>query len=327
MEYRKLIEFGKNSYIISLPKNWIVKNKLKKGDLIYIDEKTDEIWLHAKHKQDENKNKEVFINVDGKNMPQIEREITTAYINNHNSFIISGKELENNAKEIRSIIQNLMALEIMDQTATKMVAKDFMDMETVSIIELIRKMDMITREMMSDSKKTLIENKYENIYLRDEDVNRLSYLVLRVALHALDNPQFAKKSGHKPAYLVSLLRIAYDIESIADETKRVSKYLREFKPADKSLKDVIDLFEMAENLYLSSIKSFFSKDAETAIKLSGIKKEIISRATEVEYKHSKNVNAIIAIEKIKNMAHISNEISRAVANLSFEKPEGDMNLR
>jgi phosphate uptake regulator len=34
VEFRRLIGFGKSSFVVSLPKNWIEKNKLVKGDLV-----------------------------------------------------------------------------------------------------------------------------------------------------------------------------------------------------------------------------------------------------------------------------------------------------
>ena len=42
---RKLIGFGKNSYVVSLPKQWVEKNKLNKGDLISIDENKEGLLL------------------------------------------------------------------------------------------------------------------------------------------------------------------------------------------------------------------------------------------------------------------------------------------
>ena len=38
INFRKLISFGKGSYILSMPKDWIAKNNLKKGDLISIND-------------------------------------------------------------------------------------------------------------------------------------------------------------------------------------------------------------------------------------------------------------------------------------------------
>ena len=41
MEFRKLIKFGNSSYVVSLPKKWIIRNRLEKGAVIYIDEDKD----------------------------------------------------------------------------------------------------------------------------------------------------------------------------------------------------------------------------------------------------------------------------------------------
>ncbi len=321
MEYRKLISFGKNSYIVSLPKSWVQNNKLKKGDLIYIEEKTDEISLYPRHKPEENKSREVVIDVDGKNMPQISREITNAYINNFSTFVVTGKELSANAKTIRSILQNFMALEIMDQTATKMVAKDFIELGNISLNDLTRKMDMITREMIRDSKNTLLDSKYENLYLRDEDVNRIVHLVHRIVRQALENPQLAKKLGHMPVELLTLWRVSYTIECIADEAKRVAKYLDEAVVSKSEAEEITAVYSLVESLYLTSMKAFYNKDRKVAFSLAGTKTELIVKCNELGIKYKKNKNIVSAVEKIKNMVLMTNEIGRITSNLPFEEGE------
>ena len=51
MDYRKLIAFGKNSFVISVPKQWIKQNKLNKGDLIYLDESGPNLILSKKERR------------------------------------------------------------------------------------------------------------------------------------------------------------------------------------------------------------------------------------------------------------------------------------
>ena len=57
MEYRKLISFGKNSFVVSLPKSWIKQNKLIKGDLIHISDNGSDLIL-SKKESDEKKKRE-----------------------------------------------------------------------------------------------------------------------------------------------------------------------------------------------------------------------------------------------------------------------------
>ena len=55
MEYRKLISFGKSSFVVSLPKSWIKQNKLKKGDLIHFEDEGNNLVI--KKKEEESKDK------------------------------------------------------------------------------------------------------------------------------------------------------------------------------------------------------------------------------------------------------------------------------
>ena len=45
VEFRKLIRFGKTSFVMSIPKAWVVKNNLKKGDLLALRETEGNIVL------------------------------------------------------------------------------------------------------------------------------------------------------------------------------------------------------------------------------------------------------------------------------------------
>ena len=38
-EFRKLMAFGNSSYVVSVPKAWVEKNRLKKGDVLVVDER------------------------------------------------------------------------------------------------------------------------------------------------------------------------------------------------------------------------------------------------------------------------------------------------
>ena len=67
MEIRKLVKSGQSSYTVALPKNWIDKNKLERGNDIYIEEKANNelsITTNMRAKTQE-KTKKV-INVDKK---------------------------------------------------------------------------------------------------------------------------------------------------------------------------------------------------------------------------------------------------------------------
>src|SRR3989338_1488403 len=100
MEYRKLISFGKSSYVVSLPKTLVIQNKLKKGDLIYFDENGANLILKKNDTSLSNPEKEIVINIDGKSDERLQREVNAAYVLNNRKITLKGNELKRNVKKV-----------------------------------------------------------------------------------------------------------------------------------------------------------------------------------------------------------------------------------
>ncbi|MDO8741164.1 MAG: PhoU domain-containing protein [Candidatus Woesearchaeota archaeon] len=312
MDFRKLIGFGKNSFVISLPKAWVQKNKLKKGDPIYIEENDGDIRLFPGLKEDDG-NKEITLDVDGKSIKEIKRELVPAYINNFTTIILTGKELKKRAKQIRDLIHDLVALEIIEQTSDKVITKSFLNVKELSVKDLIRKMETMTRAMIADSKSVIGEGSYENIRHRDDDVNRLYYLLLRILKYALNNPSLASNYFKmSSADILDTWRMAYVIEEIADEAKRVARYLRLVKLNKADKKKLIDLLSLIEDTYLNTMKAYYTDDKDLIYKMARRKSEIIKQCDEL-YGHMWNKKYVpTVIEKFKFMAAATHNIGRII---------------
>jgi len=276
MEYRKLIRFGNSAHVISLPTSWIKKNKLKKGNLVYFEENGNgELILSPKEITNNIQEKEITIDVTGSNYDEIRRQISTAYINNYRIINIIGDGLSQKSQNIKKILQNLMSMEVMEQTSKYIMAKDFLDLNTISIDNIIRKIDVITRSLITDSKLSVKENNYEDIYQRDWDVNRLSFLIFRKIKFAFDNPQSLKNLNVTPLGLLGYWNITNHLEKIADEAKRVSRFVTRAKLKNKRAFDFINLYSKIESCYIETMKVYYNKDREAALKLTTKKLEYV----------------------------------------------------
>jgi phosphate uptake regulator len=263
MEYRKLISFGKSSYVISLPKSWVNQNKLKKGDLVYLDGKDNDLILTAKDNDKSKEELKININVDGKPLKQIKREIIGAYIKNAKSITLNGNDIKDKAVELQPIIQNLVALEVMEQTSKKIVAKDFLNIDDVSTENIIRKMDVIVRSMFEDCENTFVDNTSENIQHRDSDVNKLTFLIFRIVKFGLDNPTYMiKKFNLRPGDLLNLWWLSFDLESIADELKRTSRLMTTVKLNKKKQEELKEILHEIRESYNQIMKAYITKDME-----------------------------------------------------------------
>ena len=273
MEYRKLISFGKSSYVVSLPKEWIGQNNLKKGDLVYLQESGPNLLLSKKESDEKGEEREKIIYVDGKSAYTIGREVCSTYIQNYPRIILRGKEIKNKVKELQSIVQSLIALEIMEQTSDTIIAKDFLNMDSVSVEELIRKMDLVTRTMMKEAQQIFDEDNYESLNERDQDVNRLYFLLYRAILYNLRNPMKALRNFKLSG--LDLLRaqfIGFYVEAIADEVRRTIRHAHKLNMPTQTKQLVQEYLVKMYNYYTTIMKAAYNKDTELAFKQAELKR-------------------------------------------------------
>lgn len=278
MEYRKLIKFGNSSFIVSLPKIWVEKHNLKKGDSIHLNiNGNGELMISPKIIESTKEKKGITIDTNNKDIFYIKREIISAYINNYQNIVITGESLMEKSIGIREILNELVALEIMEQSSTRISAKDFLDMDNISIQNIVRKIDMIVRSTLFDI-KTLAKSRKktaEIAYSRDKDINRLTILALRTIKYGINNSAFLNTNKAKPFELLELYTVATHLEKIADEAKRISKILDHFiqdhmKSNEEAqyFDELLNILIEIESVYINAMKSFYKKDRHLAYDLA-----------------------------------------------------------
>ena len=101
MQIRKLVKSGLSSFVVALPKDFIEKNKLQKGDLIYIEQNSkNELTITTEFNERSLDKKTKVIECDNVPFSTVKRELTSAYLDNYYEIIIRGKEIPKHIKEI-----------------------------------------------------------------------------------------------------------------------------------------------------------------------------------------------------------------------------------
>ncbi len=261
MHVRRIVKAGQSSYTISLPKDWIDKNKLKKGDPVYIKSKSDKELIISLEQSSSSlvSNKEVFIDVDKKNVSSIQREITSAYVNGGNSIVLSGDELASKSGELRRLIHDFVALEVTEQTSKRMIANNLLDLKEVSVDKTLRRMDMVIRSMLQDipnvSSNVALK---ENISFMDQDVNRLYFLLFRLTKMGLRDHLVVNELNLSYHDLFESWNLCLNLENLSDILNNVCSL--NAKPSSDFKKVVSSL----ESCYLDAMKAYYNKDKTLA---------------------------------------------------------------
>ncbi|MBI2208635.1 hypothetical protein HYU50_04000 [Candidatus Woesearchaeota archaeon] len=273
-----------------MPKSWVEKHSLKKGDVIGIDEGTDRLVFYAGEKEAEKEEKSISINVDGKSLAIIKAEIVTAYLNNYHTIEIFSSTLHDDAPVIKGILRNLSGMEIIEQTGSRIVAKDLIDISSISIQSIIRRMDTITRSMIYDNLMCMQEKcDPRSILHRDVDVNRLYYLGFRVIKNAMHNPMLTSKLKTNPWKLHSDKMIMIRVEEIADRQKRVCRLFAEAGFKGKMLEEFQKMNEEIKERYDNAMKAYYTNDKKIAYEIETTNNGFIERCDRLLEDISKEV--------------------------------------
>jgi len=313
MQIRKLVKSGLSSFVVALPKDFIEKNKLQKGDLIYIEQNSkNELTITTEFNERSLDKKTKVIECDNVPFSTVKRELTSAYLDNYYEIIIRGKEIPKHIKEIKSEIAEKVALEVVDESSEKIVARDFLNYKDTEIIKLIRRIDNIVRSMLIDMKQA-INNKevFEMIYERDDEVNKLGFLVYRVVKTACINPEIAKTLGIKTLDIVALWDVNMHLEKMGDESKRVARILSNLDTKKVNPKKIISIIDLMEEKYKSTLESFHTKNIALADKVYNERKAIFKQLDDFASKN-KDSDVVEIIGKFKGMMSHLIDITRLV---------------
>ncbi len=300
MHIRKLVKAGQTSHTVSLPKEWISKNKLKKGDTVYIHPKSDtELLVSAEKTTKTADKKEITINIENKDIDTIQRDITSAYLNNYNTITLLGENITSRTKAIRKILHDFVALEISEQTSMRIIAKDLLNMQEISLYKTINRMDLIIRTMIDDTIKTFEGKKLqESIRFRDYHVNRLYFLASRLLKGSLKNNELAKQLELDRGEVLSHWYLVVNLENLADYIKNISEISKTKK--DKRIKDVI--LSLQQN-YLDVMKARHNNDKILADSIIKRRKEIFILCKKLENQEISSIIRAITTT-INNIAKI-----------------------
>jgi phosphate uptake regulator len=177
MDTRKVQMTGKSTFIVTIPKKWAVDSGLAAGSMVSISYRSDGaiVVTPPGYKAAPRVKK-------GKQIDELRRDIIGAYVIGGYQFIeIRGGSIpQNMKKEIRGICQNLIGIEVVEDTDSNIVIQDLLDTNEFTLEKGLKRMSSLVYLMLDDMINVLKEKDgtiLNEIISRDDDVDRMYLLV------------------------------------------------------------------------------------------------------------------------------------------------------
>lgn len=273
MEIRRVQMTGGSSYVVTLPKDWIKSLKVKKNDPLGLLMQSDgTLLVTTKMTQDKTHRIKEFEVNDTTNQTYLLRRLIGAYISGYTSIKIKSSKRMPPAMRviIRKFTQTTIGQEIVEETDTTITLKDLLNPTEMPFDKTIKRMHIIVKSMHEDAMCALEENDRklaEDVISRDNDVDRLHWLVARQHNIILRNVSLAEKMDITIEMSSICFLISRIIERIGDHVVRIAQNILNLVD-DKLNKEIVERIHSASELSLDifnkSIGAFFRRDIKAS---------------------------------------------------------------
>ena len=328
MEIRRVQMTGGSSYVVTLPKDWIKSLKVKKNDPLGLLMQSDgTLLVTTKMTQDKTHRIKEFDVNDTTNQTYLLRCLIGAYISGYTSIKIkSSKRMPPPMRVIiRKFTQTTIGQEIVEETDTTITLKDLLNPTEMPFDKTIRRMHIIVKSMHEDAMCALEENDRklaEDVLSRDNDVDRLHWLVARQHNIILRNVSLAEKMDTTLEISSICFLISRIIERIGDHVVRIAQNILNLVD-DKLNKEIVERIhsagELSLDIFNKSIGAFFRRDIkasneniDSVSRLESLCEEINTLALQQIGVTAISIGYIV--ESIRRVGEYAEDISEIVIN-------------
>jgi len=228
---RKAIEMGEGTILVSLPKSWVRKNGIKKGDTLAVEELSGRKLLVRPYEGNQDAPKEVAVEYPGDDISQVSNDITGAYLLGYDVIRIVGSKVitREDRNVIKEVIGRLVGLEIMDEDSKKISMQFLLEPTAIVPEKVVRRMSGLLDGLLKDMAEALSRSDSKLLALvgeRDDEVDRLYFLLVRATRAAIVRPEVAEGYGLSPVDLLDYRVLASFLESVGDAVSELSHKLQ-----------------------------------------------------------------------------------------------------
>jgi phosphate uptake regulator len=221
---------GKGTILVSLPKEWITKNGIRKGAEFSVEELSPTKLLVRPREGSEEEQKEIVVQVQGDEIGEVATDITGAYLLGFDRIKVIGTKTisREDRAAIKTVLRRLVGLEILDEDSRRITMQFLLEERAIIPETIVRRMSGLLDGMLKDVAEALTKGDGKLLSLvaeRDDEVDRLYFLLVRATRAAVVRPDVAERYGLSPVDLLDYRVLASFLESIGDAVSDLSRKL------------------------------------------------------------------------------------------------------
>jgi phosphate uptake regulator len=285
-ELRKVQRTPTGTFFVCLPRSWAEKQGLRKGTLVALDETSEgKLLIDSKY------NAEPLPRVANLTAgPYLRREIIGRYLLGFDIIRIEAKErIDFDVRNaVKNTVGSLIGLEIVEESYSQIVLQCLLEPSGFPPEKILRRNYAIVAEMNRDAAGSFINGDLQlaqSVIARDDESNRLYFLLVRILRTIIQAPSLSEKLGITPIECLDYRLAASLIEAIGDACVQMAAKtieLKSIKPSEELQKLLAGLQAICFDAHEQALKSFVNKDIALADNVRNLHGKIETIFADVE---------------------------------------------
>ncbi|MCW4018491.1 MAG: phosphate uptake regulator PhoU [Candidatus Bathyarchaeota archaeon] len=285
-DLRKVQRTPTGTFFVCLPRKWSELHGLKKGVMLALSETSDgKLFIDPKY-GDEPQPRDTCLTAG----PYLGREIIGHYLLGSDIIRIQAKDvIDLDAKNVvKTTVRSLIGLEIVEENYSQIVLQCLLEPSGFPPQKILRRNYSIVAGMHRDAVNSLIDGDLQlakSVTSRDDENNRLYFLLVRILRTIIQNPSLGEKLGLTTIESLDYRLAASLIESMGDACVQVANKTLEMngvKPSEDIRKLLLELETVCYDAHEQALKSFINKDIATAVHVRQLKEKVQELTTSIE---------------------------------------------
>jgi phosphate uptake regulator len=285
-EVRRVQRTPSGTFFVCVPKSWAERCGLKRGSIVAVSETSDGKLL-IDPEYDAAPSPRTIILQPG---PYLSREIIGKYLLGFDIIRVEAKERINFEvrESVKKAVSHLIGLEIVEEDYSSIVLQCLLEPSSFPPEKILRRGYAIVSGMHRDAVNALVDGDLylaKSVIARDEEVNRLYFLLVRILRTIIQNPSLSEKLGVQPIECLDYRLTASLVETIGDECVRTALKAAELKGTRlaEDLKKLLIEFHMAcFEAHENALKSFLTVDVSLAEDVRNMREKIDKTFANIE---------------------------------------------
>jgi phosphate uptake regulator len=332
METRKVQVTGGSTYTVSLPKEWATANDVSSGTNVEFHSEEDLLLLTPQTDEERTRGTLDITDLTGEN--ELTRAVMTMYVSGFDVISLETDQMTaEQRRTIRNATQGLVGLEVIEEMPDNMVLQDLLDSSELSIENAVTRMRLVSLTMLEDAVEALVSDDdklADDVMERDDDVDRLWYMVSRVFRTVLRNPTAANEIGFARETCFDYQSSARQLERIADHATKIAELALEVgEIPDSAVEPLRRLHEEAATVPETAMDALLAEDSEEAVELASearqhidIVDEMVRNVDEEIHEYDPQVAQILGlvVDSLSRTADYGTNIAESALQKSAPRP-------